>query len=186
MTAPAGASRETRTLTNRPAEAGLLVSQTRTPFPTGSVRDGTGEWRPPMVLSNVRGPEQALTFADATLRAVISVAVGEAGNATISFVALSYGRDHAGRSNPRAGYRCSRPGRDGSRGRPDCGIRKHSVHPTTREWRGVVCITPRRRHTPDGALSRFSFDGAGRLSVAMRDPLNVNDRPDGSSTALRR
>jgi hypothetical protein len=47
------------------------------------------------------------------------------------------------------------------------------------EEKGVVCITPRRRHhTGDRARLRFSFDGAWWLPVAMRGPLSLNDCPD--------
>jgi diacylglycerol O-acyltransferase len=42
------------------------------------------------LVSHVRGPEQRLTFGGATINAVIPVAVGEAGNVTIAFDALSY------------------------------------------------------------------------------------------------
>jgi diacylglycerol O-acyltransferase / wax synthase len=42
------------------------------------------------LVSNVRGPEQSFTFAGATVGTVIPVAVGEAGNVTVSFVVLSY------------------------------------------------------------------------------------------------
>ncbi|WP_214401417.1 wax ester/triacylglycerol synthase domain-containing protein [Pseudonocardia lacus] len=42
------------------------------------------------LLSNVRGPEQALRLGGATIREMIPVSVGEAGNMTVQFVALSY------------------------------------------------------------------------------------------------
>lgn len=42
------------------------------------------------LVSNVRGPDRPLTFAGATIDGVIPVAVGEAGNMTVSFIALSY------------------------------------------------------------------------------------------------
>ncbi len=42
------------------------------------------------LISTVRGPGSALTFAGATVSGIIPLSVGEAGNVTITFVALSY------------------------------------------------------------------------------------------------
>ena len=42
------------------------------------------------VVSNVKGPDQRLTFGGATVTTVVPMAVGDAGNVTVSFVALSY------------------------------------------------------------------------------------------------
>lgn len=42
------------------------------------------------LVTHVRGPDQPLTFAGATVKAIIPVSVGEAGNATVSFTVLSY------------------------------------------------------------------------------------------------
>ncbi|HXV92005.1 MAG TPA: wax ester/triacylglycerol synthase domain-containing protein [Pseudonocardia sp.] len=42
------------------------------------------------LLSNVPGPDRPLAFAGAPIRTIVPVAVGEAGNATVNFVALSY------------------------------------------------------------------------------------------------
>ena len=42
------------------------------------------------LLSNVPGPTRPLTVAGATVQAIVPVAVGEAGNMTVSFMALSY------------------------------------------------------------------------------------------------
>lgn len=41
-------------------------------------------------MSNVRSPDRPLSFAGATVSAVIPVAVGEVGNLTVSFLVLSY------------------------------------------------------------------------------------------------
>lgn len=42
------------------------------------------------LVTNVRGPGQPLSFAGAAVRAVIPLAIGEAGNITVSFDVLSY------------------------------------------------------------------------------------------------
>ncbi|MCK2218984.1 WSD1 family O-acyltransferase [Actinomadura sp. ATCC 31491] len=42
------------------------------------------------LLSNVRGPATALSFAGARITGAVPVAVGESGNVTVSFGALSY------------------------------------------------------------------------------------------------
>jgi diacylglycerol O-acyltransferase / wax synthase len=42
------------------------------------------------LVSNLRGPDQPVCFAGATVSAVIPVAVGDAGNVTANFVVLSY------------------------------------------------------------------------------------------------
>jgi diacylglycerol O-acyltransferase / wax synthase len=42
------------------------------------------------LVSYVRGPEQPLAFAGATVTRVVPMAVAEAGNVTVNFVALSY------------------------------------------------------------------------------------------------
>ncbi|MFG1944150.1 wax ester/triacylglycerol synthase domain-containing protein [Nonomuraea sp. NPDC048826] len=42
------------------------------------------------LVSNVRGPDRTLTFADAAIREIIPVAVAESGNVTVSFEILSY------------------------------------------------------------------------------------------------
>jgi hypothetical protein len=42
------------------------------------------------LVSHVRGPEQPVTFAGATVAQVIPVAVAEAGNLTVSFEVFSY------------------------------------------------------------------------------------------------
>ncbi len=42
------------------------------------------------LVSHVRGPDQPITFAGATVSAIIPVAVAEAGNITVSFEVLSY------------------------------------------------------------------------------------------------
>lgn len=42
------------------------------------------------LVSNVRGPDRSLTVAGVPVAAVIPISVGEAGNLTVSFVALSY------------------------------------------------------------------------------------------------
>ena len=42
------------------------------------------------LVSYVRGPERPLAFAGATVTGIVPVAVAEAGNLTVSFLALSY------------------------------------------------------------------------------------------------
>jgi diacylglycerol O-acyltransferase / wax synthase len=42
------------------------------------------------LVSHVRGPDGPVTFAGSTVKAILPVAVGEAGNTTISFTVLSY------------------------------------------------------------------------------------------------
>jgi hypothetical protein len=42
------------------------------------------------LVSNVRGPEQPVTFGGRPVQAIIPAAVGEAGNTTASFEVLSY------------------------------------------------------------------------------------------------
>jgi diacylglycerol O-acyltransferase len=42
------------------------------------------------LVSNVRGPDRPLTLAGAPVAAIVPVSVGEAGNLTVNFVALSY------------------------------------------------------------------------------------------------
>jgi WS/DGAT/MGAT family acyltransferase len=42
------------------------------------------------LVSHVRGPDEPIAFAGSTVKAIIPVAVGEAGNTTISFTVLSY------------------------------------------------------------------------------------------------
>jgi hypothetical protein len=42
------------------------------------------------LVSHVRGPDQPITFAGATVGAIIPVAVAEAGNTTVNFEVLSY------------------------------------------------------------------------------------------------
>jgi len=42
------------------------------------------------LVSNVPGPDRPLSFAGAQIRAIVPVSVGESGNVTVSFLALSY------------------------------------------------------------------------------------------------
>ena len=54
------------------------------------------------LVSYVRGPQQSVRFAGARVDAVLPLSVGESGNITIGFQAMSYGRDldHHGRRRP--------------------------------------------------------------------------------------
>ena len=42
------------------------------------------------LVSNVPGPDRPLSFAGAEIAAIVPVSVGESGNVTVSFLALSY------------------------------------------------------------------------------------------------
>ena len=53
----------------------------------------TGSWvtsTASTAVSNVPGPDRPLSFAGAEIAAIVPVSVGESGNVTVSFLALSY------------------------------------------------------------------------------------------------
>ncbi|MEU4410955.1 wax ester/triacylglycerol synthase domain-containing protein [Streptosporangium sp. NPDC023963] len=67
-----------------------------TPLLRGAIRLGLYRWfmrrqrRIHTLVSNVRGPDRPLTFADAAIRTLVPLAVSESGNIPVSFDILSY------------------------------------------------------------------------------------------------